>query len=622
MSDKIKEIDINSIKDPKFLKDLNKKELEALCKGLREEILKQVSTYGGHLSSNLGDVEAIVALHRSFDFPKDKLIFDVGHQCYAHKLLTGRRLEHINEPEYTKGFPRLDESEYDPYGGGHSSTSISIAEGFAFARDLKGEKYEVIAFIGDSSLANGLAFEGLNDLAGRDTKVIIVLNDNDMAISAASGGLSRVFRKLSTGKAYNKFKHGYVSFLKKSKGGIKIYNFSLALKNWFKRHLLQMNIFDNLGFTYIGVVDGHNVSAMEKAFKKAKNSEKSVVVHISTTKGKGYKYAEKDNTGYWHGVTPFDLETGAPKKTHPGQISFSHFFSDYTAKVMEREKKTFLIVPAMLRGAGLEGPYTRFKDRAIDTGIMEEHALTFAGGLALNGFHPIVSIYSSFLQRAYDELAHDCARFNANMTIIIERAGLLGLNSDTHQGLYDVAYLKSIPGVTVALPADFRIAAGLYEESLKGHGVFAIRCLREVKPYDPNAPIIEAPYLEPRFLIRSEENKLAIVATGSVSLDLLPLIEGLGCDLIDPVYLNPLGKTLLSYLLNKDKIIIYDPYSIKEGFADTLLSALIESGYKGKVEARCVPNVFVYADKLDKQREAYGLLPKQIVELAKEMMKE
>ncbi|MCR5079195.1 MAG: 1-deoxy-D-xylulose-5-phosphate synthase [Bacilli bacterium] len=622
MSDKIREIDINSIKDPSFLKDLNKKELEALCDGLRKEILKQISTYGGHLSSNLGDVELTVAIHRSFDLPKDKLIFDVGHQCYAHKLLTGRSLEHLNEPDYPKGFPESEESPYDQYSGGHSSTSISIAEGYALARDLKGEKYEVIALIGDSSIANGLAFEGLNDLIGRKTKVIIILNDNDMAISAANGGLSKVFRKLSTGKAYNKFKRGYVSLLRKTKGGTTLYNWSLATKNWIKRHLLQMNIFDNLGFTYIGVVDGHDIHAMEKAFKKAKNSTKSVVVHVSTTKGKGYKYAEKDATGYWHGVTPFDLETGAPKNVHPGSVSFSHFFSDYTAKIMENNPNTFLIVPAMLRGAGLEGPYTRYKDRAIDVGIQEEHALTLAGGLALSDIHPIVSIYSSFLQRAYDELSHDCARFNSNMTIIVERAGLLGLNADTHQGLYDVAYLKSIPGVVVTLPADFRIAAGLYEESLKGHGVFAIRCPREVRPYNPEEGAIETPFMEHRFLKRSETSRLALVVTGPVSSDIAELLKDVDCDIIDPIYLNPLGESLLSYLLNKDRILLYDAYSIKEGFVDTVLSALMEKGYRGEVKYRCVPTVYIYSDKIEKQRLAYGIAPSQVAELARKMAKE
>ena len=467
----IEHIDISDIKDPAFVKNLDYKGLDVLCSDIREEIIKETSIYGGHLSSNLGVVELTVALHRSFDFPKDKLIFDVGHQCYAHKILTGRHLEHLNEKGFVSGYQKIGESEYDCYEAGHSSTSLSAAEAFAIARDQKKEKYDVVALIGDGSIVNGLSFEALNDIGSRNHKVIIVLNDNDMSISKPTGGLGRFFRSISTQKAYNKFKQGYKRVMLRTTLGKKLYSISYALKSSLKRRLVPITMFDNMGFTYMGPYDGHNIKVLERAFKKAKVATKSVVLHVYTTKGRGYTYAEKDTSGYWHGVTPFDIETGQPKNLHPGQISWSHYFSDLTNEIMAKFPETELIVPATLKGSGLEQAFRLFPNRCIDVGIAEEHAVTMAGALALNGLHPIVVIYSTFLQRAYDEISHDCARLNVNMTILVDRAGLVGSNGETHQGIYDEAFLKSIPGVVVTMPSDQSEAKALYHQSLDNHEV-------------------------------------------------------------------------------------------------------------------------------------------------------
>ena len=616
MSDTIETFDIERFKDPSYIKSLNEKQLKELCEQLRKEILKQVSTYGGHLSPNLGVVELTVALHRVFNLPEDKLIFDVGHQSYVHKLLSGRSLEHLNTPGHSQGFQKIAESPYDPYEAGHSSNSISAAEGFAIARDIRGEKFDVIALIGDSSITNGLAFEGLNDLAGRDHKVIIVLNDNDMSISPSVGGLGRFLHRLTSGKRYAQFKDRF-KWLQKRKFGKHVYKFFQGVKNWFKRHLMPMTFFDNLGLSYLGPIDGHNLKQLERTLRRAKNAPNSVLVHVRTIKGKGYEPAENDQNGYWHGVTPFDIETGLPKGTHPGKISYSHYVSNLTDKIMDEHKETFLIVPATLRGSGLETPYFNHKERAIDVGIAEEHALTLAGSLSLNGFHPIVSIYSTFLQRAYDEVSHDCARLHANLTLLIERAGLVGKNGDTHQGLYDVAFLKTIPDTVITMPSDAEMVATLYAESLKNHGIFAIRYPREF--VDENSPYEakEFPYLGYRTLKQGEGKRLLILAVGPAGKELASIVkENKGVTVIDPVYLHPINPDLIEETLSYDNVLVYDPYSTEEGFASSIAAKLGEKGYKGRFISKAVPTCFVHADSLKNQRGLFLLNPEEVASFA------
>ena len=608
--------------NPDAIKSMSYAELSCLCADIRTELIRICSEYGGHLSPNLGDVELVVALHRSFDFSKDKLIFDVGHQCYTHKILTGRSLEHLNEKGCVAGFQKMRESPFDPWEAGHSSTSISAAQGYAIARDLKGEKFDVVAFIGDSSIVNGLAFEALNDIGSQKNKVIVILNDNDMSISRPVGALGNFFRKISTGRAYNKFKRGYRNALEKTRFGKKIFNLSFAIKNSIKRKLVPNTYFDNLGFAYIGPVDGHNIKAIEKALERAKRTDKSVVIHALTTKGKGYRYAEEDKTGYWHGVSPFDIETGKPKNLHPGYVSWSHFMAEVTAEIMGEKKDSYLLVPATRKGSGLEKCFALFPDRCHDVGIAEEHAATLCGSLYVNGFHPILSIYSTFMQRCYDEISHDCARINANMTILVDRAGLVGDNGDTHQGIYDVAYLKSIPNVVITQPSSKSIARSLYFQSFDNHGVFAIRYPRELLHDNEESFPVDLPYLRWRYERSSSSKKLAIVAVGPRERDLL---EGckknyVDAEIIDPVYLYPLQRDNILPLMKYGTILIYDSYSTREGFADSLLSALMEEGYRGKVVVRAIPNVFVQHAKLSEQLSEFGLLPEQIVLEAKKLL--
>ncbi|MCR4562206.1 MAG: 1-deoxy-D-xylulose-5-phosphate synthase [Bacilli bacterium] len=610
MKEKLERIDINSIKDPSVVKTLGYKSLTILCHDIRNEIIKQMSVYGGHLASNLGVVEATVMLYKVFDFPKDKLIFDVGHQCYTSKILTGRSLERIRKKGGVSGFQRRAESEYDPYEAGHSSTSLSAAEAFAVARDKKKEKYDVVALIGDSSIVNGLAFEALNDIGAHNNKVIVVLNDNDMAISTPKGALGRFFRKISSARFYNKFKSGYRRLLYHTKPGRAIYNASLRLKNGIKRGLVPTTMFDNMGFTYIGPIDGHDLKALDKAYKRAKNTTKSTIVHIYTTKGKGYKYAEKDRCGYWHGVTPFNIETGEPKNLHPGYVSWPHKMGDLTFEALEKHDDTMLICPAMTKGSHLDACFEKYPTRCIDVGIAEEHALTFSGAISLNGYHPIVTIYSTFLQRAYDQLFHDCARLGIDMTLLIDRAGFVGSDGTTHQGLYDEAFLKSIPSVILTMPANYMVARDLYAKSLeKGHGVFAIRYPHELMKEPTIEEPLNLPFGRMRFLQKVDDAEESFVGVGQLGEEVMNelIVKGYKGNLVDPIYLNPLNKEDVKVLSTSKKIVVYDPYGTENGFAETLGMALLKEGFKGEFKILACPNEFVHHSSISEQRQERGL---------------
>ncbi len=614
-----KKINLNEIKSPTFLGELNYKELNILANDIRNEILHITSVNGGHLSSNLGVVEATIALCRAFDFSKDKLIFDVGHQCYTYKILTGRKLDTLRKKGGISGFQKIDESPYDCYEAGHSSTSISAAQGFAIARDLRKEDYNIIAFIGDASIVSGLALEALNNVAYSKNKIIIVLNDNGMSISKPTGAVGRLFSRVSSAAGYNQIKRAYQKWLLKTKFGTKIFNISRRFKNWIKRKLVPSNIFDSMGYTYIGPVDGHDIKAMEKAFKRAKNTTKSAVIHLCTTKGKGYQKAEKDKNGYWHGVTPFEIDTGDPKQMHPGYNSWSHIYSDLTDKMMEIHQDAFLIAPATIKGAGLEKVFDKYKKRSMDVGIAEEHAFTLASGLALSNIHPIISIYSTFMQRAYDEISHDLARMNSNATILVDRAGLVGADGETHQGIYDVAFLNSVPNVTITMASTIEEANYLYEESFNNHGPFFIRIPRTIVKSENVDKKLSLPYGKWMEIKHSSSNKLAIVGFGQYLRELADLIEekGLDCTIVNALYILPLDDEEVSELTKYEKIIIYDPYSIEEGFSSILINALQNKNYRGKIEIHSIKKQFIKQATINEQLEDLNLLPEQILKTLK-----
>ena len=615
----VRHIPLDQIENPKFLATLNYDELNTLASDIREKIINVTSNYGGHLSSNLCAVELTIALHRVFDLSKDKVVFDVGHQSYTHKILTGRNLDNLRTENGVSGFLKMDESIYDCYEAGHSSTSISAANGFAIARDLNKENYEVVAFIGDGSINSGLALEGLNSIAHSKHKVIIVINDNDMSISKPVGGLSKLLEDISTSRRYNQFKHRYQRFFGKTKFGRGILRISGAIKNFFKRLLTKGNIFTDLGFAYIGPIDGHNIKSIERALRRAKNTKKSVVIQAVTIKGKGYKPAEEDQNGYWHGVGPFVIETGEPKDKHEGYVSWSHIFADLTEIEMEKHPNSVLISPATLKGSGLDELAKKFKDRIIDVGINEEHAITLASSIAISNIHPIISIYSTFLQRAYDEVSHDIARMNCNATFLIDRAGLVGADGETHQGIYDEAYLSTIPGTVITMPSNIDEAELLYEESFKNHGPFFIRLPRSLQKKQDGINKVNLEFGK-WMKLKNDSKDVAVISVGPLTRELENLLisEDIKCTLINAIYVNPIDKKMIDELLEFKKIVIYDPYSTRLGLVNSVMAYLLEKKFKGSISAYFVPNEFVKQGTIRQQLERYKITPEDVIKELKQ----
>lgn len=610
----LRRIDLHTIENPNFLKDLSYQELDLLCDDIRNYIIDITSKNGGHLSSNLGTVEATVSLCKNFDFSKDKIIFDVGHQSYTYKILTGRTLETLRKKDGISGFQKMNESPYDHFEAGHSSTSISVATGMALARDLNKEKYEVVAFIGDSSISNGLAFEGLNALAEAGHKVIIILNDNGMSISRPVGGLSSLFRKFSTSIVYRKTKGAFRTILRGRFGRWLMAKLS-QIKNWIKRKVINMTIFDNLGYTVIGPIDGHYIRQIDRALERAKKQTKSVVVYLKTIKGKGYDPAEGDTEGDWHGVSKFNIETGEQKKKD-GEVSWSSQYNVILKNEMALNEKIVTIVPATGHGSALDSLFEIYPKRVIDVGIAEEHAFTFAGGLAVSGYHPVISIYSTFLQRSYDELSHDLARMNLNATILIDRAGLVGNDGETHQGIYDEAFLYSIPNVTITMASRSNESLSLMKESMCNHGVFAIRYPREYFSTKVDE-VKKIPYGS--WKVELEGKGTAIVSTGPITLKLKEKLkeENLDVTLFNAIYLRPMDENKIKELVKYNKVIIYNPYATREGFATALEDKLFGLGYKGEVIVKCVPTVFVKQATIEEQRQEFGITVEDIISLLK-----
>ncbi|MFA5421302.1 MAG: 1-deoxy-D-xylulose-5-phosphate synthase [Bacilli bacterium] len=613
-SKELQNVEIKDIHGPEFLRDLNYPSLDLLASKIRTEIIEKTSQYGGHLSSNLGVVEITIALHRMFNFKHDKLIFDVGHQSYTHKILTGRSLEYLRNRNGVSGFQRICESYYDCFEAGHSSTSLSAAQGFALTRDARGEKYDVVAVIGDGSVVNGLAFEALNNISHNKNKIIIILNDNEMSISRPTGGMGKFFSKLSTASGYNRLKMSYKRLMFKTRLGHSLYNFTSRVKNAIKSKLVPTTYFDNMGFQYIGCVDGHNIKALEKAIMRAKRTPKSVVLHVSTIKGKGYKYAENDTTGYWHGTTPFDIATGAPKNLHPKELSWSHLFSDLLAEQMATNNDLVIISPATIKGSGLENLFASYPTRTFDVGIAEGHAVTLASGLAVAGTHPIVSIYSTFLQRAFDQVIHDIARMNLNVTFLVDRSGLVGSDGETHQGLYDEPFLLNTPNTIVTMPSSDEEAKYLLSESLKNHGPFFIRYPRDL--LKKNHIIRDASHDFGRWILEKEgrDKRVAIIAVGQLLRSLKEMIidENLDVTLVNALYLKPHDEGMLAQLANYQTIVIYDAYATENGFATYIKAKLCDLNYRGRIVSFSVPDTFVSQAKIIEQLEEFGLLPKQV----------
>ncbi len=461
---------------PQDLKKMNIEELNLLAVQIREFLVDNISETGGHLASNLGAVELTIALHKFFDTPKDKIIWDVGHQSYVHKILSGRanKFYSLRQFEGLSGFPKISESKFDTFDTGHSSNSVSLAAGFAVARDLNKENCQIISVIGDGALTGGLSYEGLNNLGGMNTKAIIILNDNGMSIGHNTGGLSKHLSKVRVSKSYSDFKKSISGTVKKLPYiGEKLYSNMISLRNHIKYSIVDGVMFEQLGFTYIGPIDGHNIDELIYNLRLAKTSEDSIIMHIVTKKGKGYLNAEK-NPSKFHGIGPFNKTTGniLSKSNKP---SYSQIFGDKLLELAKSNKNIVAVSAAMVDGTGLRKFAEVFPDRIFDVGIAEGHAVTFAGALGKNGLKPVVAIYSTFLQRAYDNIMTDVCLQNSSVVFAIDRAGNVGEDGETHHGLLDIAYLKNIPNIKLLSPATGEELKKMLAYAIDESGPVAIR---------------------------------------------------------------------------------------------------------------------------------------------------
>jgi 1-deoxy-D-xylulose-5-phosphate synthase len=610
-------MDIDKITSPDILKNKKQGELCQIAESIRQEIIKQTSIYGGHLSSNLGVVELTMSLHRKFDFNVDRILFDVSHQTYTHKILTGRTLHGLRTTTGISGFSKRQESSLDHFEAGHAGTSLSTAYGMAIARDLNKQKHHIVAVIGDASIANGMSFEALNAIGHSKHKVIIVLNDNEMSIAYPVGSVSRFLKRVRFSPTYLKNKEAYRRMMFKTKFGYTIFRYTQHLKNVMFRYISPSNLFEQMGFGYIGPINGHSFKSLEKALSQAKRSGLSVIVHVKTVKGRGYRYAETDTSGYWHGVTPFDINTGEPKVKHPELMSWSHLYSDLLSMHMENNDDVVVVNPATTKGSGLEQIFSKYPHRTFDVGIAEEHALTTAAGLALAGKRPIISIYSTFLQRAIDQLSHDIARQELDVTLLIDRAGLVGADGDTHQGIYDESYLLATPNITLAMASDACEAKGLLDESLIHKGPFAIRYPRDYLPIVCEIETRKTPLGQWRVFNESKSNHVALISLGPILHKIMALLRQANIDItvFNAIYQKPLDYQVIDALLKYQNIVIHNAYATSFGFANYLSYELNKRGYQGNIIIRAIDDAFVKHATISEQMETNQVAERQIVDL-------
>ena len=604
-------MDIKDIKNPNFLKKLNTQQLNELAKDIRTFLLDTVSKTGGHLSSNLGVVELTIALHYCFNTPEDKLLFDVGHQCYTHKILTGRanKMSTMRKFGGISGFQKRVESKYDCFEAGHSSTSLPIALGMATARDLNKDKYNVVPIIGDGSLANGLSLEALNQIGFQKRKMIIVFNDNNMSISKNVGALSYSVSKLRNSSGYNNAKNSVKNILKQAKNGELIINTIHDIKERIKGSIIDANVFDEFGIYYIGPVDGHNIDDLIKAFNLAKTKNVPVVVHCITKKGKGYKFCEEDNVGKWHGVGKFDIKSGKFESTClDDEISYSRLVSNCVEKQMSKNKDIVVITPAMISGSCLDNIFDKYKDRSFDVGIAEDLAIDYACGLSLQGKIPFVSVYSSFLQRAYDQLNHDVARMNLPMVVGIDRCSLVGEDGETHHGVFDISLLNSLPNVVICEGKDSQEIASLINTGFKSNKPFFIRYPRgNVKNNVVNKNIKNIKIGSWESVIDNSNPNAIVLSYGNDVVELEKIINAnsLNINLINCRYIKPIDEDMLLKIAKFNKpIYVYTSDVIKGGLGDSILEFYSKNDISVKIDIVGIDNQFVTHGSVDKLKQS------------------
>lgn len=617
-------MNVNNIKDPKFLKTLTNAQCVELSEDIRRFLVESISKTGGHLSSNLGIVELTIALHKVFDSPTDKIFFDVGHQSYVHKILTGRanRFSTLRQYDGLSGFQKRSESEHDVWEAGHSSTSLSAAMGMAIARDLNYQKHHIIPIIGDGALFNGLAFEALNQIGFEQRKVIIIFNDNNMSITENIGGLTKGLTKLRTSRPYNHVKDEVRDVLHTSKIGTHLLNSMRNFKNSFKDGVVDSGVFGEFNLEYLGPVDGHNFKELIPLLETAKHHDGPVVVHVITKKGKGYPFCEHDTQGKWHGIPPFNPIDGKVLTQSPfNHESWSEIISNALTKLADRKDEIVAITPAMIQGSKLELFFAKHPSRAFDCGIAEEHAITLAAGLSISGKHPFVSIYSSFLQRAYDQINHDICRMNLPCVIGIDRAGLVGEDGETHHGVFDVSFLRSIPNLVLCQPKDANEAQNLMITGFDAQCPYAIRYPRgsaisatssfEVVPIGSwTKEIFETDYL------------VNILAYGPDVVKIKDKIRlnNLKINLINCRFFKPIDFKMIDELVQLNlPTIVYETDVLEAGLASSILEYLCDSKQHLELTRLGIKDQYVKAGSINKLRSELKLDYNSLFELASKL---
>ncbi len=605
---------LDRVDSPKDIKGLNREELVRLAAEIREEILTTVSRTGGHLASSLGAVELAIAIHYVFDTPKDRVVWDVGHQAYAHKILTGRRkvFHTLRQSGGISGFPTPSESPYDAFVAGHSSTSISAALGMVAARDLKGESYRVVAVIGDGAMTAGMAFEALNQAGHLKKDLIVILNDNEMSIARNVGALSSFLSRKVTGRFANRLKREIQSFLHSiPRIGDGMVSIAKKAEDSIISLLTPGMLFEGLGFNYVGPIDGHNIEQLIETLEGVKDASGPQLIHVLTKKGKGYPPAERDPSRF-HGVGPFDLATGKALSKGKAPPTYTDVFSRTIIELAREEKRIVAITAAMPEGTGLDAFGRVFPDRFFDVGIAEQHAVTFAAGLAISGFIPVVAIYSTFLQRAFDQIIHDVCLQNLHVLFILDRAGIVGADGPTHHGLFDLSYLRHMPNMVVMAPKDEAELAAMVRTAVGMDGPVAIRYPRGK---GVGVPLKGEERVEPgKGEVLKDGRDLLIVAIGSTvhpSLEAAKRLEeeGLSVAVVNARFVKPLDEhLLLSFLKRVDRVLTVEENTLEGGFGSAVLEMLERRNIKGvSVRRLGIPDTFVRHGSQEELRSEFGI---------------
>lgn len=574
------------IENPLFLKNLKNEELKELASDVRSFLIESVSKTGGHLSSNLGVVELTIALHTIFDFSKDKILFDVGHQSYVHKILTGRAKDfvHLRQLHGLCGFQKMSESIYDVWEAGHAGTALSAALGMALAREAKNEDHAIVAVVGDGSIPNGMSFEALNHIGSTKQKLIVILNDNNMSISQNVGALSHSIARLRNSQSYVNAKQEVKGILNQNFVGSAVLRGMRVVKDSIKRSIIHPSIFAEMGLEYLGPIDGHNYHELFNALETAKQHDGPVLVHVITTKGKGFHLSENDKNGHWHGVSQFDPDTGNNLGSLPlNHLSWSEVVSETLIRLAKQEPKLTVITPAMIQGSKLEKFFALYPQRSIDCGIAEEHAATLASAMALNGLKPFLSIYSTFIQRAYDQINHDIARMESPVVIGIDRSGLVGEDGPTHHGVFDIGILRPLPNLIIAQPKDAFEAQNILYTAFKLNRPYAIRyprgsaIYREVEAFE----MIETGTWT--VLGNLETARVVVVAYGPDVDKIKDKIDAnqLPVCVVNARFIKPLDDGLLNYLTQLNKhVIVYETDMLAGGLSSAIMEWLAERQLK------------------------------------------